>query len=239
MIRNVLITGVSRGLGLAMTTALIEQGHVVWGCARDEAALKTLGQRWPSPHHFAAVDVASDAEVAAWADCARRQGFVPDLLINNAASINRNARLWELSAVELDRVLAINISGVANVIRHFLPDMLKRGEGVVVNFSSGWGRSVAAEVASYCATKWAVEGLTQALAQELPAGMAAVPLNPGIIDTDMLRSCFGDDARNYPSPRQWATRAVPFILGLGPAENGKPVTVLGDWVDRAKRPQTK
>jgi hypothetical protein len=55
--------------------------------------------------------------------------------------------------------------------------------------------------------------------------MAAVPLNPGIIDTDMLRSCFGAEAANYPSPSKWAARAVPFLLKLGPAENGEPLSV--------------
>lgn len=235
MSRNIVVTGVSRGLGLAMTTGFIEQGNVVWGCARDQAALSELGRRWPAPHDFSAVDISNDADVAAWAERARKQGFVPDLLVNNAASINRNAPLWEISAEEFDRLMAINISGVTNVIRHFLPDMLQRRQGVIVNFSSGWGRSVSAEVAPYCATKWAIEGLTQALAAELPEGMAAVPLNPGIIDTDMLRSCFGDDARQYPTPQQWAARSVPFILQLGPSDNGKPLTVLGDWVDRAKR----
>jgi NAD(P)-dependent dehydrogenase (short-subunit alcohol dehydrogenase family) len=100
-----------------------------------------------------------------------------------------------------------------------------RKQGVIVNFSSGWGRSTSPEVAPYCASKWAIEGLTQALAQELPPGMAAVPLNPGIIDTDMLRSCFGEGAAGYPSPEEWAQVAVPFLLGLGSKDNGKPLTV--------------
>ncbi|HEV3339520.1 MAG TPA: SDR family oxidoreductase [Pirellulales bacterium] len=225
--RNILITGVSRGLGLAMAAELIGQGHIVWGCARDEAALAALRKRWPAPHDFATVDVSRDADVAAWAERAGVQEFVPDLMINNAALVNQNARLWEISAAEFDRLLAVNVSGVTNVIRNFLPPMLARGKGVIVNFSSGWGRSVSAEVAPYCATKWAIEGLTQALAEELPKGMAAVPLNPGIIDTDMLRSCFGAEAANYPSPSQWAARAVPFILKLGPADNGEPLTVPG------------
>ena len=99
------------------------------------------------------------------------------------------------------------------------------GTGVIVNFSAGWGRSTAPEVAPYCATKWAVEGLTQALAEELPAGMAAVPLNPGVIHTDMLESCFGPDAGSYPHPDDWASRAVPFLLDLGAEHNGQPLTV--------------
>ena len=95
---------------------------------------------------------------------------------------------------------------------------------MIVNFSSAWGRSTSPEVAPYCCTKWGVEGLTRALAQELPAGLAAIPLNPGIIDTDMLRSCFGEDASSYPSATEWAKTAVPFLLALTPADNGQPLT---------------
>ena len=114
---------------------------------------------------------------------------------------------------------------MANVIRLFLPAMIARKTGMVINFSSGWGRTVAKEVAPYCASKWAVEGLTQALAEELPRGMGAVPLNPGIVDTDMLRSCFGGSASRYPSPAKWAEKAVPFILGLNSRDSGKQLTV--------------
>jgi hypothetical protein len=54
--------------------------------------------------------------------------------------------------------------------------------------------------------------------------MAAVPLNPGIIDTAMLRSCFGGDAGNYPGAKEWAEQAAPFLLHLGPKDNGKALT---------------
>ena len=101
----------------------------------------------------------------------------------------------------------------------------QRGQGVIVNVSSGWGRSVSSGVAPYCASKWAIEGLTKALAEELPAGMAAVPLNPGVIDTDMLRQCWSVEASKYPKAEVWAKAAAPFILGLGPKQNGQSVTV--------------
>ena len=119
----------------------------------------------------------------------------------------------------------MNLRGVANVIRHFVPAMVARKKGVIVNLSSGWGRSTAPEVAPYCASKFAIEGLTQALAQELPAGMAAVALNPGVIDTDMLRSCWADGAASYPKAEAWAKTAAPFILQLGPKDNGRPLSV--------------
>src|SRR5262249_47620774 len=140
---------------------------------------------------------------------------------------NANAPLWDVPADEFDRLIDVNIKGVANVIRAFVPAMIARGSGVIVNFSSGWGRSTSPEVAPYCASKYAIEGLTLALAQELPRGLAAVPLNPGIIDTEMLRSCFGDGAASYPSPQRWAEKAVPFLLGLGLRHNGQSLTAPG------------
>lgn len=231
MSKKIVLTGVSRGLGLAMAAGLIDAGHTVWGCARDAAAIEKLRRRWPTPHAFEAVDVSHDEQVARWARQARDKAFVPDLLVNNAALVNANAPLWQVPADEFDQLLAVNISGVANCIRHFAPAMIERRQGVIVNFSSGWGRSTSPEVAPYCATKWAIEGLTRALAEELPAGMAAVPLNPGIINTEMLRSCFGADAASYSDPADWAKRAVPFLLGLGPKDNGQPLTVPGEEVD--------
>ena len=151
----------------------------------------------------------------AWAGRFLATSGAPDLLINNAALINRHAPTWEVPAEEFDRLIDVNIKGVANVLRHVVPAMIARESGVIVNLSSYWGRSVGPEVAPYCASKWAIEGLTRALAQELPKGLAAVPLNPGIIDTAMLRSTFGETAGHYLSPSAWAESAVPFLLGLG------------------------
>ena len=131
-----------------------------------------------------------------------------------------------MPAVDFDHVIDVNIKGVANVVRHFVPAMIEKRNGVIVNFSSGWGRSTAPGCAPDCASKWAIEGLTQALAQELPAGMAAVPLNPDIIDTDMLRTCFGAEAGQYPNAAKWAKQVGPFLLQLGAKDNGQPLSAL-------------
>jgi NAD(P)-dependent dehydrogenase (short-subunit alcohol dehydrogenase family) len=227
MAKQIVITGVSRGLGLAMAEGFIVRGHTVWGCARSKMAIDELRRRLGPQHSFDVVDLSADHEVKSWAARVLANGGPPDLLLNNAAVINEKARLWEVPADDFSRVIDVNIKGVVNVIRHFAPAMVAQSRGVIVNFSSGWGRSTSPEVAPYCATKWAVEGLTRALAQELPRGMAAVPLNPGIIDTDMLRICFGSAAASYPDPREWAERAVPFLLGIGPKDNGRPLTVPG------------
>lgn len=220
----IVITGVTRGLGRAMTTEFARRGCVVAGCGRSRAEIEQLRTIWRAPHDFEIVDVASEDQVGQWAQTILRKFRPPDFVINNAALINRNAALWKISAGEFDAVVDVNIKGVANVIRHFAPAMVERRRGIIVNFSSGWGRATAPEVAPYCATKWAIEGLTQALAQELPSGMAAVALNPGIINTEMLQSCFGASAGAYPSSDEWAKTAAPFILKLAQRHNGQSVT---------------
>ena len=221
----IVITGVTHGLGRAMAAEFIERGHAVLGCGRSHGEIDLLRKKYPKPHDFYAVDVSSDEAVQSWASVCLTAHDAPDLLINNAGVINKNASLWEIGAPEFSRVIDVNVKGPANVVRHFVPAMVKRRQGIIVNFSSGWGRSTDAEVAPYCASKWAIEGLSQSLAQELPNGMAAVALNPGIINTDMLQSAFGRSASNYPSAEEWAKIAVPFLLKLGPADSGKQLTV--------------
>ncbi len=225
MKKLIVITGVSRGLGLAMTENFIELGHTVCGCARSTEAVQNLNQKFGTPHHFASVDVADERQVKAWAEQLLANYSSPDLLINNAALINQPTPLWKVENEEFSRLIDVNIKGVANVIRYFVPVMIKKNNGIIVNLSSAWGRSTSPEVAPYCASKWAIEGLTQALAQELPSGMAAIPLNPGIIHTDMLEVCFGEEAAAYTAVKDWVEKAVPFLLQMAPKDNGVSLTV--------------
>ncbi|HEX7863122.1 MAG TPA: SDR family oxidoreductase [Verrucomicrobiae bacterium] len=222
--KTIVLTGASRGLGHAMLEEFLARGHRVAACARSKITTSAKGA---NPKWFVSLDVCNPADVNAWAKSILAELGPPDLLINNAALINRSAPLWELTPEEFNPVIDVNIKGVFNVIRAFVPAMIQKKRGVTVNFSSGWGRSTSPEVAPYCATKYAIEGLTQALAQELPAGMAAVPLNPGVIDTEMLRNSFGASASSYPKPTAWAKSAVPFLLNLGPSHNGQSLSVPG------------
>ncbi len=207
-----------------MVAEFAERAHRVVGCSRSKASVDRLGIEYPSPHRFDVVDVANGQQVRSWAESVLESHGPPCLLLNNAGIINRNANLWEVPADQFSKVVDVNIKGTYHAIRHFLPAMIQQGKGVIVNFSSGWGRSAAPEVAPYCATKWAVEGMTRALSQELPSGMAAVALNPGIIHTEMLESCFGASASSFPSPQTWASQAVPFLLSLSARHNGEALT---------------
>ena len=155
------------------------------------------------------------------------------MTVNNAGTINKNNKIWNVPAEDFDMVVVTNIKGTANVLRHFVPLMIEKRHGIIINLSSGWGRSAAAEVghisircivvvsfcylnyqcilnhmfllqvAPYCASKWAIEGLTRSLAKELPPGLAAIALSPGVVNTDMLTSCFGSSAALYQTTETW------------------------------------
>lgn len=225
MAKLIVITGISRGLGQAMTEGFIQSGNTVLGCARSQTTVEKLQNKFGSLHNFTAVDVADEEQVQSWVKRLLADYGPPDLLINNAAIINDLAPFWQIPSVEFSRLIDINIKGVANVLRHFIPAMIAQKSGIIVNISSGWGRSTSPQVSSYCASKWAIEGLTRSLAQELPDGMAAIPLNPGIIHTEMLEVCYGEDAASYTSIQDWVEKAIPFLLQLSPADNGIPLTV--------------
>jgi len=113
--RTIVITGVSRGLGRAMALEFAARGHVIAGCGRTAAALVDLRRQVGASGHFNVVDVASDRQVDHWAQKVIDTLGPPDLLLNNAALINRNAPLWQVPAGEFSTLVDVNIKGVANV----------------------------------------------------------------------------------------------------------------------------
>ena len=221
----VVITGCGRGLGRALVDRFIERNWTVVGCTRTVESLGALTAARAAPHRFDRVDVTDAEAVAGWAESFLATHGPPDMVINNAARINPNAPLWKVAPDDFRAVLRTNIDGIYHVVRAVVPAMIERGRGILINISSTWGYTTSPEVAPYCASKFAVEGLTRSLAQELPAGLAAVALNPGVIDTDMLRSCFGEAARVYPRPSEWSQRAIDVLLALGPESNGQSVSL--------------
>ena len=224
MSSTIVITGVTRGLGRALAEQFSFMGHTVIGCGRNIDILKNLSKSLPNNTHFKALDISDHDMVRSWAKDILGKFHVPDYLINNAAVINKNATLWEVPFSEFSKLIDINVKGTYSTIKSFLPEMIKCKKGTIVNFSSGWGRTTSPKVAPYCSSKWAIEGLSKSLAQELPDGMISVALSPGVIDTDMLRSC-NVNAGKYEKPQRWARRAAPYILNITQKDNGASLTI--------------
>ena len=199
------------------------RGWQVAGCSRSEDLLKDLSKTLLNSHCLVQTDVTKPQVVDDFSNQVLSALGTPKLLVNNAGLINRNAKLQDVSPEEFEQIMAVNLGGIHNMIRSFLPAMERSGEGIIANFSSYWGQSTAPEVAPYCASKWGVEGLTKALAQELPHGLATVAFNPGVIDTEMLRSTFGDAAGTHEKPSEWAQHAVNKLEQINLSDNGQSV----------------
>jgi NAD(P)-dependent dehydrogenase (short-subunit alcohol dehydrogenase family) len=223
--RVVVLTGATRGIGRAAAERFAELGHVVCGCGRSAEAVAGLRRRLGDPHQLDVVDVADHDSVARWAESVVTAHGAPDLVLSNAGVINRPAPLWKVPPDELRAVVEVNLLGVAWVMQAFLPAMARRGSGVIVNVSSGWGRVTSPEVAPYCASKFGLEGLTRAVADEVPPGLAVVAASPGVVGTDMLRTAWGAAVPASPTPVEWAHAAVPKLLALGPRDNGRSISI--------------
>ncbi len=227
MKKTIVLTGATRGLGRALAERWASEGHRLAVCGRDPDKVAEVQQRLGGDSLATVVDVADSTAVAAWAREVLHRFGAPDLLINNAGLINRRAPLWQVPADELSRVVDVNIKGVAYVVQAFVPAMIARGSGVIVNLSSGWGHFTSPDVAPYCASKFAVEGLTRSLAQELPQGLAAMPVSPGIIHTEMLEAAMGEAAAGHWTAETWVDTAAPYLLSLGPEHNGQSLRIPG------------
>jgi NAD(P)-dependent dehydrogenase (short-subunit alcohol dehydrogenase family) len=213
----IIVTGASRGIGFELTKEFLAWGATVFACARS------MPSKLPQHEnlYFTILDVRNSEEIKAWARSVSSMHSHISMLINNAGVINEKKPLWEISDKEFDRVLDINVKGAVNVLREFVPLMIKGKGGVIVNMSSGWGHFGDELVAPYCASKFAIEGLTQSLAKEVPKELSVVALRPGVVNTEMLQSCSPDTADDAISANAWAKKAVPFLLEISKKDSGQ------------------
>ncbi len=223
--KSVIITGVTQGLGRAMVDRFHELGWNIYGCGRSKDKIEELKKQYSKIHDFQVIDVSDSQQVNNWANYILNTHTAPDIIINNASIVNQNAQLWKITAQEFENVMNVNVNGVVNVIRTFVPAMVARKEGIIINMSSSWGREGEAELAPYCASKFAIEGITKSMALELPHGMAVVALDPGgSISTPMLKSCAPQYINESPTPETWSHKAIEYILNITIDKNGDSLT---------------
>ncbi|HFK1759081.1 SDR family oxidoreductase [Bacillus cereus ATCC 10876] len=223
--KSVIITGVTQGLGRAMVDRFHELGWNIYGCGRSKDKIEELKKQYSKIHDFQVIDVSDSQQVNNWANYILNRHTAPNLIINNASIVNQNAQLWKITAQEFESVMNVNVNGVVNVIRAFVPAMVSRKEGIIINMSSSWGREGEAELAPYCASKFAIEGITKSMALELPHGMAVVALDPGgSISTPMLKSCAPQYINESPAPETWSHKAIEYILNITIDKNGDSLT---------------
>ncbi|MFZ3562622.1 oxidoreductase [Streptomyces sp. BH055] len=183
-----LVTGASSGFGRAITEAAVAAGDVVVAAARRTAPLDDLVAAHPDQVETLALDVTAVGDVRAAVDgVADRHGRI-DVLVNNAGRGMVGA-VEEASDAELRDLMDLHFFGPAALTRAVLPHMRGRGSGTIVQLTSMGGRFAFAGVGAYCATKFALEGLSEALAAEVaPLGIRVLIVEPGAFRTGFAGS---------------------------------------------------
>jgi NAD(P)-dependent dehydrogenase (short-subunit alcohol dehydrogenase family) len=225
---RVLITGTSSGIGLATAVAFAKAGHKVHATMRNPSRAPELGRRAAAealPITIAAMDVDSDESVKAGIDRIVKEAGAIDVLVNNAG-IERSGSVEELALAEFRAVMETNYFGALRCIQGVLPAMRERRSGCIINIASIAGRIACSPLAPYTASKFALEALSESLAQEMkPFNVRVAIVEPGIIDTPMARRIeMPQSPSPYPQQRRFAAM---FTASL---KNPAPPSLVGEKV---------
>jgi len=186
--RVAVVTGASRGIGLAIARALGREGCRLALCSRSREAIETAAEslaKGGCEVLAMAADVSSPEEVQRFARRVREEMGGADILVNNAG-ILRFGSVDELSVADLDAVLATNVRGPFLCSRAFLPEMLERGDGVIVHIASLASKNFFAAGGAYVASKFALLGLSKCMMLDLrERGVRVLAVLPGSVDTSI------------------------------------------------------
>jgi NADP-dependent 3-hydroxy acid dehydrogenase YdfG len=196
--RTVLVTGATAGIGKACAEAFASFGARLVLCGRREERLTDLMESLIKDHgvevRVRVLDVRDRAAVEEWARDLDGQDFLPDVLVNNAGLARGQATLQESDPDDWDEMIDANLKGLLYVTRAFVPHMVERNRGHVVNIGSIAGRWTYPKGAVYCATKYGVAALTEGLNMDMVGTRVRVSsVDPGMTETEFAAVRFGGD----------------------------------------------
>jgi len=198
--KRVVITGGSRGLGRALAARFAEEGAQLALCARsfDELNRAALQLSLRGTHCIVSVcDIADAAQVTQFANLVLADFGAVDVLINNASLLGPRIGILEWTKSTWDRVIDVNVNGLFSVTKAFLPSMVGQRAGSIINVSSTVGKVGKRHWGAYATSKFAVEGFTQVLADEVRgSGIRVNTVNPGAMDTDMRHAAYPNEDRS-------------------------------------------
>jgi NAD(P)-dependent dehydrogenase (short-subunit alcohol dehydrogenase family) len=199
--KSVLITGTSKGIGFETALAFGRAGYKVFATMRDPAgdtSLKQLIKDESLPIIIYELDVDSDDSVKHRIEAIIAEHGNIDILVNNAG-MERHGSIEELDLSDIRAVMETNYFGVIRCIKAILPQMRKNKSGCIINISSVAGKIAISPLGCYSASKFALEAITEALAQEVkPYNIRVSLVEPGIIDTRMAHAITVSSKSIYP-----------------------------------------
>jgi NAD(P)-dependent dehydrogenase (short-subunit alcohol dehydrogenase family) len=206
--QSVLITGTSKGIGYETALAFARAGYRVHATMRDPSnspALAKTAVKEKLSITIAMMDVDDDESVKAGIARIQAQHGPVDVLVNNAG-VERMGSVEELSIDDFRATMETNYFGVLRCIKAVVPQMRERRSGTIINISSVAGIFCHPPATPYCASKWALEALSEGLACEMKTfGVRVVLIEPGIIDTAMARRISTNGNSAYPHGARLAT----------------------------------
>ena len=217
---HIAITGASRGIGRALAVECASRGARLTVCARSEAPLQdvvaTLGATG------GVLDVRNALAVEAWLRSGVVRAGPIDVLVNNAALLGPKETLTDYPLEDWREVMDVNVNGAFVVTRAALPHMRRPG-GIVLHMTSYLGLVALPRFGAYCASKFAVEGLARLVAEEhREDGLISCAVDPGMVQTDMLRAAAEtDDVAEYPTAAEAAVAFANLIESLEAADSGQ------------------
>lgn len=232
-----LITGGSRGIGKALATAYAREGARVFICARNQPsidrAVMEIRNRGGEIHGLAG-DVARVEDVKRIVRSAADQYGAIDILVNNASLLGPRVPIADYPPSAWDEVVRVNLTGVFLMTQEVLRLMMPRRNGTIINISSGVGRVGKARWGAYAASKFAVEGFTQLLAEELKdLGIRVNAVNPGATRTEMRATAYPDeDPLTLPIPEAIVPVFVYLASDASREVSGRSLEAQG-WSDPA------
>ena len=238
---TILITGASRGIGRAVALACAASGRfskIILNGGHDAAALQETSRLVSTAGDLLCVSSLGDVGDLAYVQSLRQAYGPADVLVNNAG-ISWTGLLTDMAPAEWDAMIRTNLTSLYNVCHTYVPDMVSRGAGKILNVSSVWGQAGASCEVAYSAAKGAVNAFTMALAKELaPSGIQVNALAPGMVDTRMNSHLSQDEtdairdqipAGYIASPEEIA-RAAMNLLDMPPYFTGQVVRLDGAWL---------
>jgi len=212
--RVVLITGAARGMGRLHARNFAREGAVVVLTDVDETALRETTDEIVSSGsqaHSYKLDVSNREECLKLAQDLKEEVGPVDVLINNAG-ITECYAVLDLSEKAVRRMVEVNYMGYVWMMQAFVPDMVQRGSGHVVNICSVAGKVGTAKMGGYCATKFADIGITDAIRMELMgSGVGFTIVNPGYVSTGMFEGAKVPIITNWQDPQKIADAVIDAV----------------------------